>query len=220
MKTVILCTEASAYFANPFTRMLPESEIVPVTRKKFGDGERYFKVDIADRMGFFGKDVVIVGSTHSDDDFNEVCRVGTAAAKYGARRIVYVIPFFGYSTMERAVKPGEIVTAKINARQLSQLPQGDVRNCFLMMDIHTAGLIHYFEGECLRFELYAEPVLTRAVRDLALTNFMFASADLGRPPWVESFAKRFSTSIAFVRKSRDFETTKVDDVIGDVAGCG
>jgi ribose-phosphate pyrophosphokinase len=110
------------------------------------------------------------------------------------------------------------VTAKINARQLSQLPCGDVRNCFLMLDLHTAGLIHYFEGECLRFEMYAEEVLTHAVEELRLSNFMFASADLGRPLWVETFAKKFGTSIAFVRKSRDFEETKIHDVIGDVNG--
>jgi ribose-phosphate pyrophosphokinase len=215
---IILSTARSQYFATLIAEKLPASTELSMTRKPFGDGERYLKIDLDDRMELFGRDVIIVGSTATDDDFNEVCRVGVAAAKYGARRIIYVIPFFGYSTMERAVKPGEIVTAKINARQLSQLPHGDVRNCFLMLDLHTAGLVHYFEGECLRFELYAESVLTDAVRNLGLTNFMFASADLGRPLWVETFAKKFRTDLAFVRKSRDFETTKVDDVIGSVTG--
>lgn len=213
---IIIATSQSQYFAKLIAEKLPGLTTMSVTRKSFGDGEKYFRVDLEDRMEFFGRDVVIVGSTHTDEDFTEVCRVGTAAAKYGAHRIIFVIPFFGYSTMERAVKPGEIVTAKINARMLSQLPHGDVRNCFLMLDLHTAGLVHYFEGECLRFELYAESVLTDAVKELGLSNFMFASADLGRPLWVETFAKKFGTSIAFVRKSRDFEETKIHDVIGSV----
>jgi ribose-phosphate pyrophosphokinase len=215
---IILSTASSQYFASLIAEKLPASTELSMTRKSFGDGERYLKIDLEDRMALFGRDVIIVGSTATDDDFAEVCRVGTAAAKYGARRITYIIPFFGYSTMERAVKPGEIVTAKINARQLSELPHGDVRNCFLMLDLHTAGLVHYFEGECLRFELYAESILTEAVRDLGLANFMFASADLGRPLWVETFAKRFGTSLAFIRKSRDFEETQIEAVIGDVAG--
>lgn len=218
MKPIILSTDSSAYFATRIAQQFRASELISTTRKKFGDGERYLKINLQNRLELFGRDVIIVGSTTTDDDFTEVCRVGTAAANCGARRIVFAIPFFGYSTMERAVKPGEIVTAKFNARQLSLLPHGDVRNCFFMLDLHTAGLVHYFEGECLRFELYAEPILTEAVRDLALTNFMFASADLGRPLWVETFAKHFGTSLAFVRKSRDFEETKVHEVVGDVNG--
>lgn len=213
---IVISTVRSEYFAKLIATQISTSTEQLVVRKQFGDGEKYFKIDLQDRMEFFGKDVVIVGSTATDDDFNEICRVGTAVAKYGAHRIIFVIPFFGYSTMERAVKPGEVVTAKINARMLSQLPHGDVRNCFLMLDLHTAGLVHYFEGECLRFELYAESVLTEAVEELGLSNFMFASADLGRPLWVETFAKKFGTDLAFVRKSRDFEITEVRNVIGDV----
>jgi len=35
---------------------------------------------------------------------------------------------------------------------------------------------------------------------------------------VESFARQFSTEIAFIRKTRSFEETKIADVIGDVKG--
>lgn len=215
---IMLSTSPSRYFAKLIAEKIPELMIIPVIRKTFSGGEKYFRIDLLDRMAFFSRDVVIVGSTHTDKAFSEVCRVGTAAAKYGAHRIIFCLPFFGYSTMDRAVLAGEIVTTKINARILSQLPQGDVRSCFLMLDLHTAGLVHYFEGECLRFELYAQSVLTEAVMELGLSDFMFASADLGRPLWVETFAKKFDTSLAFIRKSRNFETTKIEDVIGDVEG--
>ena len=215
---IILSTPSSDYFADLVGKKLYDLDQWPLIRKTFGGGEKYLRIDMGERMEFFGRDVVIVGSTHTDEDFTEICRVGTAAAKYGAHRIIFCLPFFGYSTMERAVRPGEIVTAKINARMLAQLPHGDVRNCFLMLDLHTSGLVHYFEGECLRFELYAESVLTEAVKKLNLSDFIFASADLGRPLWVETFAKKFGTSIALVRKSRDFEETKIHDVIGDVNG--
>lgn len=214
---MILSTHASEYFAALIARRFGSAEFITTTRDRFGGGERYFRLDVDNRMALFGKDVVFVGSTWTDDDFIELCRVGTAAAKYGARRITYVIPFCGYTTMERAVKPGEIVTAKINARALSQLPQGDMRNCFLFLDLHTSGFVHYFEGECLRFELYAESVLTEAIRELGLSNFMFGSADLSRALWVETFARKFNTSLAFSRKSRDFEKTEVEGVVGDVA---
>lgn len=215
---IILSTLSSRYFAELLYRKLTFAQIMETFRKPFGDGERYLRIETDSRLEFFGRNVIIVASTVTEDDFAEVCRVGSAVAKYGARRVIYVIPFFGYSTMERAVKPGEIVTAKVLARQLSQLPSGDMRNCFLMLDLHAPGFTHYFEGESLRFELYSEPVLTNAVTELGLKNFMFASADLGRPIWVETFAKRFDTSIAFVRKTRDFTETTTHEVIGDVSG--
>ena len=219
MGPIVLSTDASSYFAQRVTEQLPSSEIVSITRKNFGGGERYLRFNIHDdRMAFLGRDVIVVGSTPNDSDLAEICRIGSAVAKYGAHRVIYAIPFFGYSTMERAVKAGEIVTAKICARQLSQLPHGDNRNCFFLLDLHTPGLEHYFEGDCMRFQLYAETVLIDAIEKLGLSDFMFGSADLGRPIWVETFAKKFGTSLAFVRKSRSFETTQVETVIGDVAG--
>jgi ribose-phosphate pyrophosphokinase len=78
--------------------------------------------------------------------------------------------------------------------------------------------VHYFEGECLRFELYAEPILTAAISELNLSNFMFGSADLGRPLWVETFAKKFGTKLALVRKSRDSGEPEVTGVVGKVNG--
>ena len=35
---------------------------------------------------------------------------------------------------------------------------------------------------------------------------------------MESFARQFNTDIAFIRKSRHFETTQINDVIGNVKG--
>jgi len=47
---------------------------------------------------------------------------------------------------------------------------------------------------------------------------LFASADLGRPKRVESFATIFKTEMAFISKSRIFEKVEVTDVVGDVKG--
>jgi ribose-phosphate pyrophosphokinase len=120
--------------------------------------------------------------------------------------------------MERAVLPGEAVTAKINARRLSGIPNSDRGNIFLMLDLHVSGILHYFEGDCLRYELYGEEILSNAINELKLKNFIFGTADLGRTKWVETFATKFKTDIVFIRKSREMEKTKVTNVIGEVAG--
>lgn len=189
-----------------------------IERKDFGGVEKYLRLDLKDRAELLGQDVVYVSSTHTDDAFDELVRVGSALAGYGARRRIFVIPFFGYSTMERAVEPGEVVTAKVCCRTLSAIPNTVMGNTFLMLDLHVSGITHYFEGDCLRFELYSENSLIGAIKELGLPagSFMFGSADLGRPKWVKTFARHFGTSMALIDKDRQREEVSVNAVVGDV----
>ena len=218
MKNLLIYgTESSAYF----TKLIANSlGTVPntITRSQFGDGELYHRLDVKDPSELFGQTAIFVGSTNTDKDFDELEKIGNALATAGTARRIFIIPFFGYSTMERAVLPGEAVTAKINARRLSGIPNSDRGNIFLMLDLHVSGILHYFEGDCLRYELYGENLLAEAIKELELKNFIFGTADLGRTKWVETFANKFKTEIVFIRKSRDMEKTKVTNVIGEVEG--
>lgn len=214
---VVISTSDSAEFAGILANRLGLA-VLPTEHRKFPDGERYLRLGLDERADLLGRDAIIVASTNTDEDLNELYRVGCAAAGYGTRCRIFVIPFFGYSTMDRAVQPGEVVTAKVIARQLSSIPNSGLGNTFLLLDPHTSGLVHYFEGGCVRYELYAEAILTKAIADLNLRNFMFGTADLGRPKWVKTFANHFGVPIAVVDKDRDFETTKIINVIGDVRG--
>jgi len=213
----IYSTSDSAYFAKLIANQLG---IIPseIIRGQFGDGELYHRLALSDYHELAGKTAIFVASTDTDESFNELEKIGTTLAELGTSRRIFVIPYFGYSTMERAVKPGEAVTAKINARRLSQIPNSDVGNVFLMLDLHVSGILHYFEGDCLRYELYSEKILANALTELKLKDFIFGTADLGKTKWTETFANKFSTDMVFIRKSRDYKKTKVLDVIGDVKG--
>ena len=57
-----------------------------------------------------------------------------------------VIPFFGYGTMERAIRTGEIVTAKTRARLLSSIPMASRGTQVFLLDLHVSAVAHYFEG--------------------------------------------------------------------------
>lgn len=100
--------------------------------------------------------------------------------------------------MERAVHPGEIVSAKTNICMMSSIPSSGLGNVFMLLDLHVEGLLHYFEGPCVRVELYAEQILLDGIKALGLTDFMFASADLGRPKWVWTTSSMTSFSSIFV----------------------
>ena len=222
---VIMASEESSYFADLIAQKL-HIERFNVIRKQFGDGEQYYRLDFDDKdlrqETLAGKDVIYVSSTNSDKNFLDLYRMGCAlAVGFGTKKRVFAIPFCGYSTMERAKKPGEIVVAKSNARMLSCMPKSE-SNSFLMMDLHASGILHYFEGPCYRSEVSAEEILSKAIENLIANEicggFMFGSADLGRPKLIEYFARRFSTNFALIWKEREFEHTKVVDVIGDVKG--
>ena len=98
----------------------------------FPDGERYIRLisSVADR------DVVLIGGTISNDDTLEVFDLASAIVKYGAQSITIMIPYFGYSTMERAIKVGEVVTAKNRAVLLSAIPKRKYWNKVVLFDLH------------------------------------------------------------------------------------
>src|SRR5688572_26625138 len=123
-----------------------------IAREVFPDGERYLRVDTA----VAGRDVVVVGGTVTDGDVLELYDLCCAIAKNGAGRLTLVIPYFGYSTMERATRPGEVVTAKARARLLSSIPAAATGNRILLLDLHSEGIPYYFEGHVTAYHVYAK----------------------------------------------------------------
>jgi ribose-phosphate pyrophosphokinase len=194
-------------------------ELTPIERQHFPDGESYLRYPLSDRFGLLGRDVVIVGATDTGDSLDEVYRLGGTAAKLGARSLVLVVPWFGYSTMEREVRPGEVVAAKCIARQLSDVPRAARGNWVLLMDLHSAGIVSYFEGDTVALELYAEPKIVAAIERLHLPRLCLASTDMGRAKWVEVFANRLHAPVALIHKRRlSGSQTRISAVVGDVAG--
>jgi len=216
-------TRSSAEFARRLARRIicDEGEI---ERRQFANGEEYYRICISSRQELAGADAIIVSSLTNDAEILEVFRVGCELASLGTRRRIFVIPYLGYSTMERAVHPGEIVTARANARLLSAIPSSGLGNTFLFCDLHVSGILQYFEGPCVTMELYSNAFLIESIHQNILGKLIpenapivFGSADLGRPLWVESFATNFGTDLAFIRKKRNHEDiSTIGTPIGEV----
>ncbi|KAJ3434811.1 ribose-phosphate pyrophosphokinase [Anaeramoeba flamelloides] len=219
-KGFIFSTKSSKYFADLMLEKLKgEFEAGSLERSESIDGMQYHRVHF-NKSPILGNTIVFVASTADDKDFLELLRVGMAVSNFGAKKCIFVIPYFGYSTMERAVKYGEIVTAKCNCQLLSSIPNNTTGNLFLMLDLHAPSICHYFEGPCVREELYADQVLLQGIIALNVNKdlIMFGSADLGKTRRVSSYAKYFNTTIALIRKTRNMEETQTREVIGDVKG--
>ncbi len=183
--------------------------------KTFPDGERYQRI----LTPVNGRDVVLIGGTISDSDTLELYDLAFALIKYGARSIYLVFPYFGYSTMERAVKPGEVVTAKSRAVMFSSLPRTSLGNHFIFFDLHSEGIPHYFEGQVLIKHIYCKPLIVKAAQSLAKPGFVMACTDAGRAKWVESLANEMGVHAAFVFKRRiSGEKTEITSISADVSG--
>jgi ribose-phosphate pyrophosphokinase len=186
-----------------------------IDRDRFPDGEHYLRIaeEVNDR------DVVLVGGTCDHDATLEIYDLGCALVEGGASTLTLIVPYFGYSTMERAVKPGEAVMAKNRARMLSSIPRAKLGNQIVMLDLHSEGIPHYFEGTIRPFHAYAKPVIVQLARDLAGDRFVLGSTDAGRAKWVESLANDLGVPAAFVYKRRlSGERTEVTAVSTQLSG--
>lgn len=186
-----------------------------VVRQHFPDGERYLRIetDPADR------DVIIVGGTVDDPATLELYDLACGCVSGGAYRLRMVIPFFGYSTMERSVRHGEVVTGKTRARVLSSIPMASRGTQVFLLDLHVDAIAHYFEGGIRPIHVYGKSLVIEAARRLAPEGLVLASTDAGRAKWVESLAKDLRCDVAFVYKKRvSGEETEITGVSAQVAG--
>jgi ribose-phosphate pyrophosphokinase len=184
-------------------------------RQTFPDGENYRRIDTdpADR------DVILVGGTIDDATTLELYDLACGLVMYGAYRMRMVIPYFGYSTMERSTRAGEIVTAKTRARLLSSIPTASRGTQVFLLDLHVGAIAHYFEGGIRPIHVYGKKLTTAAARRLGGNDFVLASTDAGRAKWVESLAKDLQVDAAFVYKRRTSGTqTAITGVSANVAG--
>lgn len=126
----------------------------------FPDGERYHRIitDVEDR------DVLLIGGTIDDVETMELIDLGYGLVDRGAMRLRILVPYFGYSTMERAVYEGELAKAKIRAHQLSSIPRAQNGNTIYLLDLHSEGIPYYFDPDRIRSRhIYAKDLVINAV---------------------------------------------------------
>ena len=185
-----------------------------VVRKTFPDGEHYLRIetDPTDR------DVVLVGGTIDDRTTLELYDLACGLVTGGAYRLRVVMPFYGYSTMERSVRFGEVVTAKTRARLLSSIPMASRGTQVFLLDLHVAAVAGFFEGGIRPIHVYGKPLITAAARRIGGADFVLACTDAGRAQWVESLANDLNVAAAFVYKRRHDDATEVTGISAQVAG--
>jgi ribose-phosphate pyrophosphokinase len=216
MSTLLFHTASYTYMAKEFAQE-GGYEIGEIERKTFPDGERYLRL----ATNAWGRDVVLLGGTPHDMDCLEVYDLGHAIARAGARSLSIVIPYLGYATMERATRPGEVVTAYTRARLLAGVPECEAGSRIFLFDLHTDGIEFYFGDGHVTRHLYGAPVVTETIRaHMGDRRYVLGATDAGRAKWVQSLAHDLKVTPAFVYKTRDVVTGELglSGINADVAG--
>ncbi len=183
--------------------------------KKFPDGEHYHRICSEVR----GKHVWVVGGTINDTATLELFDVAQGCVQYGAFSLTIIIPYFGYSTMERSTKKGEIVKAKNRALLFSSIPRTAMGNRVVLFDLHAEGIPYYFNSDIQPFHIHTNDLIASVAKELGGSDVVIASTDAGRAKWIESLANQMEVPGAFIYKKRlSGSETEVQAVNANVEG--
>ncbi|MGB0170395.1 MAG: ribose-phosphate pyrophosphokinase [Flavobacteriales bacterium] len=176
----------------------------------FSDGE--FRVSIEETVR--GKEVVIVQSTFPpSDNLMELLMLIDAAKRASAKRIVAVIPYFGFARQDRKDAPRVAIGAKLIANMLTAAGVDRV----ITMDLHADQIQGFFEVPV--DHLYGSAVFLPYLEAMNTDNLLIATPDTGGTKRANAFAKYLGVDMAICYKQRKV-ANQVDSmrVIGDVEG--
>jgi ribose-phosphate pyrophosphokinase len=197
MKTLVFCTAEYEPMAADLAR-LGGYQRGEVERSLFPDREHYLRVV----SHVLDANAVVIGGTISDAATLEIYDLACALVENGASTLTMIVPWYGYATMDRAARAGEAVTAKNRARIFSSIPRAKLGNQILLLDLHSEGIPHYFEGSLHPVHVYGKPLIEPLARELGGDSFVIGSTDAGRAKWIESLANDLGVPAAFVYKRR------------------
>ena len=194
-----------------FGEMVAQSmgtSLVPVKTTRFSDGE--FTVSIEETIR--GKEVAIVQSTYPPtDNLMELLLLIDAAKRASAKRIIAVMPYFGFARQDRKDRPRVAIGAKLIANLLTAA--GIDR--LITMDLHADQIQGFFEIPV--DHLYASTLFIPYLQNLDRNSLCIATPDTGGTKRANSYAKFLGVDMAICYKQRKVANEIADmTVIGDV----
>jgi len=188
----IIGGSASTALAERVSRELDSCPFSIPFSKRFPDGEMYLRVG----GKLDGEEVVIVQSTRNDAEIVELLLLIDAARESNARRVIVVVPYFGYARQDRRFYPGEAVSARSLARHIELDADG-----VITVDLHSARTLESFHKPV--FEASGIPAIARLLAhrpvDLLVSpdkggvDRVRRMAELLRKPWIALEKRRIDS---------------------------
>jgi ribose-phosphate pyrophosphokinase len=192
-------------------------ELGAVTLKTFTAGEVYCRFD----ESVHDADVFIIQPTCANahtgvtpnDALVELLLMVDAAVGASARRVIAVLPWFGYSRQDKK----SALREPISARLMAHLLQTAGADRVLTVDLHAVQVQGFFTKPV--DHMSALLPLSQYFAGLQLDDLVVVSPDVGRVKLNHKFAEMVGADLALMTKERPAQqVAEIGYVIGDVRG--
>ena len=141
----------------------------------------------------------------------ELLMMVDAAKRASARRIIAVMPYFGFARQDRKDRPRISIAAKLVANMLQTAGVTRV----ITMDIHADQIQGFFDIPV--DNIYASKIFVPYIQSLGLKDIITASPDAGGTRRAASYAKMLDTVFCICHKQRS-KPNEIEKMllIGDV----
>lgn len=207
--------ESAKIFSGTATKYLAEQiaaasgeRLGEVAVSRFSDGE--FQPSFEETVR--GELVFIVQSTFPpSDNLFELLLMVDAAKRASAKRIVAVMPYFGFARQDRKDKPRVSVGAKLVANMLTAAGVDRI----MTMDLHADQIQGFFEVPV--DHLFASTIFLPHIKSMSLPELVMAAPDTGGTKRANAYSKHLGCDMAICYKQRKV-ANQIErmTVIGDV----
>lgn len=206
---LVVSGRASSHLAKKIGEV-SDIRIANVSIKTFSDGE--FQPAYEDTIR--GKEIFIIQSTQTPaDNLLELLMMIDAAKRASAKRVIAVIPYYGYARQDRKDKPRVPITSKLIADVLSAAGVDRL----VTMDLHADQIQAFFNIPV--DHLYASTIFVPYLINSNIPNLTIAAPDTGGTRRAAVYAKFINAELAITFKQRSREKVNQVDtmtLIGDV----
>lgn len=180
---------------------------------RFSDGEirPWIQETVRDKTVF-----VIQSFSQPLSEYIMECILIADAIKRGApKRMVGIIPYFGYARQDKQHRIGEPVSARVIAKLLEVVPFHEV----ITMDLHNDAIVGFFRIPVVH--LSALFLIGNYLQSKELEHVCIVSPDVGGVKRARNLALMLNVPIVVMEKKRNLDSTDESEtyqIIGDVEG--
>lgn len=186
-----------------------DTSVADITIERFPDGEVAVELheSVRDRIVF----IVQPTSPPVNENLLELVAIADATRRAAARRIVAVVPYFGYARADRRKSR----RVPVMARAVADLLEASGVQHLVSVDLHSAQVEAFFRIPVEN--LTALPTLGAALRDSLSRETVIVSPDLGAVERATTFAEMLGCQVAVLAKRRlSGSEVEIRQLIGDV----
>jgi ribose-phosphate pyrophosphokinase len=184
-----------------------------VDLEKFSDGEirPWIAQDVRDKTVF----VLQSFSQPMNDHIIEFILMGDAIRRGAPKRMIGIIPYFGYARQDKQHRHGEPVSARVMAKFIEVVPYHEI----ITIDLHNDAIVGFFRIPVIHKS--ALPAFAHALPAYIEGDGVVVSPDVGGVKRARNMASQLDFPLAVMEKRRNLDTKDFSEtiqIIGNVSG--